>query len=128
MASCDCAPGFASQARARITIQEVTLTDDGIGGQTKSFADWKTVWAIVKATPTWRRMEVFQDQQVQARMQQTVTIRYIDAISNNTVASKLRILIGNRILNVAGITNLHDDMKTEGKVYQSLLCVEGDAA
>jgi len=30
------------------------------------------------------------------------------------VASALRILINSRILNVTGISNLHDDMKTEG--------------
>ena len=125
--SCGCA-SFASQARVRVTLQQVTETDDGIGGKTKAWADLATVWAIVKATPTWRRMEVFQNGQLQARMQQTVTIRYIDAISDNSVASKLRALIGNRILNVAGIENLHDDMKTEGKVYQSMLCVEGEAA
>jgi SPP1 family predicted phage head-tail adaptor len=127
VSDCACAPSFASQARTRVTIQQVTLTDDGIGGKTKSWTDFKTVWAIVKSVPNWRRMEMFVAQEVQARIQQTATIRYIDAISDNSVASTLRILINSRILNVTGISNLHDDMKTEGKAYQTLLCVEGEA-
>ena len=57
-----------------------------------------------------------------------VTIRYISAIADNLVAGTLRVVIGTRILGVVGVQNLHDDMKTEGKAYQTLLCVEGEAA
>lgn len=121
---CSC---FAAIARKRVTIQQVTLTDDGIGGKTKSWSDFKTVWASVKATTNWRRQEVFEAQQVQPRMQQQVTIRYIAAISDNLVAGTLRVVIDTRVLGVVGVQNLHDDMKTEGKAYQTLLCVEGEA-
>jgi head-tail adaptor len=88
LVACDC---FSAQARVRVTIQQVTLTDDNIGGKTKSWSDFKTIWAIIKAVPNWRRMEMFVAQEVQARIQQTVTIRYIDAIADNSVASALRI-------------------------------------
>lgn len=115
-------------ARTRVTIQQVTLTDDGIGGQTKSWSDYRTVWASIKAATNWRRQEIYQDAQVQPRMQQQVTIRYISALSDNKVAATYRVVIGARILNVVGVQNLHDDMKTEGKAFQTLLCVEGEAA
>jgi SPP1 family predicted phage head-tail adaptor len=128
MVACGCSASFASMARTRVTIQQPTLTDDGIGGETKSWSDFKTVWASMKAVTNWRRQEIFQDAQVQPRMQQQVTIRYISAISDNLVAATLRVLVGTRILNVVGIQNLHYDMKTEGKAYQTLLCVEGEAA
>lgn len=114
-------------ARTRVTIQAVVLTDDSIGGQTKSWVDFKTVWAAVKAVPNWRRQEIFEAQKVQDRMQQMVTIRYIAALADNDFATTLRVLIGTRILNLTGVTNLHDDMKTAGKAYQTLLCVEGEA-
>jgi SPP1 family predicted phage head-tail adaptor len=122
---CSC---FASQARTKVTLQQVTLTDDGIGGKVKSWTDYRSVWAIVQAVPDWRRLEVFQAQKVQPRIQQKVTIRYIGAIADNAVAAAMRVIIGSRTMNVSGIQNLHDDMKTEGKAFQALYCVEGEAA
>jgi len=111
-----------------VKIQTVVLTDDSIGGKEKSFVDFKTVWAIVKAVPNWRRLEIFQAQKVQDRMQQMVTIRYIEALADNNFACSCQVVIDSRKLNVTGVVNLHDDMKTEGKAYQTLLCVEGEAA
>lgn len=127
MVACGC-QSFASLARTRVTLQQYDLVDDGIGGKTKEWSDLTTVWAVVKAASNWRRIEVFQAQELQGQMQQAVTIRYIDSIADTTVAAKLRILVESRIFNVKGVENLHDDMKTAGRVFQTLYCVEGEAA
>jgi SPP1 family predicted phage head-tail adaptor len=115
-------------AKDRVTLQQATLVDDGVGGFTKTWTDLATVWAWVKPLVYWRGVELFQSQELQAKMRSQVTIRYRSDIADTEVAAKLRVVLGSRTMNVQGVQNLREDMKSEGKIYQSLVCVEGDPA
>ena len=47
-------------------------------------------------------------------------------MSDTKTAAKRRVLYGSRVYNIKAVRNLADDMKTEGRDYQQLLCVEGE--
>lgn len=123
MVGCGCSrDSFASQARSRILIQTAATADDEYGGRSESWTDAYTVWA--KVEPMAGR-EIFVSAQLQSRIDSRMTIRYIAALSNTETGAKARVKLGNRIFNVLAVKNLHADMKTEGRVFQQLLCVEG---
>lgn len=67
----------------RITIQKPTTTSDGQGGRTKSFTDWKTVWADIK--PPRASSGVFQGDIV-SKLTIEILIR---KVSDNLVGAKV---------------------------------------
>ncbi|WP_342150236.1 phage head closure protein [Methylorubrum sp. SB2] len=122
--SCRCAKNrFTSGARTRITLQMPSATDDGYGGRTDAFTDLSTVWAVVE--PMAGR-ENYISGQLQSRVDARVTIRYQAALADTIQTAKLRIKYGARLYNVHHVLNVADDMKTEGRAYQRLLCTEGE--
>jgi hypothetical protein len=46
-------------------------------------------------------------------------------MSDTTTAAKNRVRLGERVYNILAVRNLQDDLKTEGKRFQQLMCVEG---
>lgn len=118
-------PSFAALARTQVLIEQYALVDDGYGGMTKSWSPLGTFWALIEPV---RAREVFSANEIQAKATHRVLIRYQSALSDTSVAAKLRVSIGSRSMNVSGLVNLHEDQKTEGKVYQRLFCIEGDPA
>lgn len=125
MVTCKCGDSFASKATSRITLQAPVVAPDLYGGRTSSWLNEADLWAIV--TPTNGR-ESFQSAQLQSKVTHTVVIRYRASIASTIEAAKYRVKLGDRTMNVQGIVNLDRDMKTEGTVYQRLLCVEGEPA
>lgn len=122
MVTCGCSKdSFASQARTRIVIQTQSSTPDDAGGRVTTWADALTVWSRVE--PMAGR-ELFLSSQLQSRVDSRMTIRYQSSLADTTVAAKARVKLGTRLFNILASKNLNDDMKTEGKVYQLLYCVE----
>lgn len=123
MVACKCGDDFVSRANNRVTIQSATVTPDDAGGRDEVWVDSSTVWAVME--PMGGK-EVFLSSQLQSRVDERITIRYQAALSDTTVAAKSRVKFGSRIMNIRFVKNLADDMKTEGKVFQQLLCVDGE--
>ena len=120
-----CGEDFASKAKSRVTVQTPVLTADDAGGWVRSWADALTLWAIVE--PMAGR-EVYLSAQVQSRVDARVTIRYQATLADTKTAATNRLKLGTRYFNIKAIKNLSDDMKTEGRSFQQLLCTEGEAA
>ena len=49
-------------------------------------------------------------------------------LADTKEAAKYRVQYGSRLYNIKAVKNLADDMKTEGRSFQQLLCVEGESA
>lgn len=125
MVSCSCGEDFASKATKRITVQTPTEVDDDAGGRAVSWADALSLWAVVEPMAG---KEVWLSSQLQSRVDARITVRYQSSLADTTTAAKNRALFGSRIYNIKAVKNLADDMKTEGKSFQQLLCTEGEAS
>jgi SPP1 family predicted phage head-tail adaptor len=91
--------------RHRVTIQEETRVDDGMGGFAKTWADVATVWARV--SPLSGR-EVLQAQQLSQRVTHKVEMR------ERTIDEGNRLLYGTRGLNIRVVRNVGErDRHTE---------------
>lgn len=122
--SCGCAPnGFIARARNKVAVEQVVATDDGLGGRNEDWSLVRNAWAIIE--PKSGR-EMWVNSQLQSRVDAIITIRYISAISDTRDAAKCRVKFGTRLYNVRAIRNVAGDLKTEGKVFQQLVCVEGE--
>lgn len=120
---CKCGADFSSSANVRISIQSAATTDDGAGGRYETWSDAFTVWAEVE--PMTGR-EIYVNAQLQSRVDARITIRYKSELSDTQVTAKYRVKNGTRVYNIQAVRNLDDDMKHEGKLFQQLLCVEGE--
>lgn len=87
----------SGKLRHEITIQAVTTTQDGYGGQTESWSTFATVRASVE--PLQGR-EYFAAQQVQAEVTTRFRIRYLSGVT-----PKMRVLYDGRTFNVASVIN-----------------------
>lgn len=125
MVACTCREDFAAQANNRIVLQSAVLTADDAGGWIKTWADAFTVWAVIE--PMAGR-EMFISSQLQSRVDARITIRYLADLSSTKDAAKYQVKFGDRLYNLKAVKNLADDMKTEGRSFQQLLCVEGEPA
>ena len=125
MVACSCKPGFSSKANSRIAIEQQLCTADEYGGRVEAWSVLATVWAIIE--PMTGR-EVFTSLQVQSRVDARITIRYRADMSSTAEAAKNRDRLGSRIYNIQAVRNLADDLKTEGRDFQQLLCSEGEAS
>jgi len=115
---------FNSIAKNRITIQSPTETVDAYGARTVSFATQSTVWAQI--TPNSGR-EIFAQGAIQSRYTHKILIRYQAELKNIAVISDYRVSFDGRLFSIQAIKNLDDDMKSEGKFFQELLCEENGA-
>lgn len=120
-----CGDDFASRATKRVVVQTPTETPDDAGGRTQSWADTLTLWAIMEPMAG---KEVWLSSQLQSRVDARITVRYQASLADTTAAAKLRVLFGSRTYNIKAVKNLADDMKSEGRSFQQLLCTEGEAS
>lgn len=119
---CKCGSDFASAANTRVVVQAPAETSDDFGGRSVAWNDLVSLWAVVE--PMAGR-EIYVSAQQQSRVDSRILIRYRSDLSDTTTAARNRVKVGNRFYNIAAVKNLADDLKTEGKVFQQLLCMEG---
>jgi len=122
MAVCN---NFAKQANNKITIQTSTPTGDSYGGQTITWTNTYTVYAIVNSKNV---REIFENGQLVSKVIHQMIIRYHSGLSNTLSTAKLRISFDNRLFNVVGIRNLDKTMKSEGLDFQEITAIEGEKA
>ena len=122
MAVCN---NFPKQATNKIIIQTSTPTGDSYGGQTITWTNTYTVYAIVNSKNV---REIFENGQLVSKVIHQMIIRYHSGLSNTLSTAKLRISFDNRLFNVVGIRNLDKTMKSEGLDFQELTCIEGEKA
>lgn len=123
MVACKCGDDFASKANKRIIVQLPISTPDDAGGRVDAWTDALTVWAVME--PMGGK-EVFLSSQLQSRVDERITIRFQSSLVDTTLAAKNRVKFGTRLFNIKFVKNLADDMKTEGRAFQQLLCTEGE--
>lgn len=122
---CKCGADFASSANTRIAVQSPAETDDGLGGRSTVWNSLLSIWAVVE--PMAGR-EIYVSAQQQSRVDTRILMRYQAGLSDTTSAARNRIVVGSRTYNIAAVRNLSSDLKTEGKEFQQLLCMEGQPA
>lgn len=115
---------FPSVARNRIEIQSATTTDDGYAGFSTAWEKLDVqgeVWAQIKPTSG---NETFANQELQSRATHKIMVRYQSQLADTETTAKYRIKYGTRYFTVEAVINLHEDMKSEGKAFQVLMCTE----
>ena len=116
---------FAKQATNKIIIQTSTPSLDGYGGETITWANTYTEYAIINSRNV---REIFENGQLVSKVIHQMIIRHHSELSNTLSTAKLRISLGNRLFNVIGIRNLDSTMKSEGSDFQELTAIEGEKA
>jgi len=112
---------FANLARNRVTIQSPVASVSATGGRTVTWNDVGTYWAAIY--PSSGR-EAYSQQGIQNQAATKIVIRYKTALKNITSISNYRVVFDDRYYGIVSINNLDVDMKTEGRSYQALYCVE----
>lgn len=90
----------APRLRHRGDLQRSTISRGTTGGPEETWETRKTVWVGIE--PMSGR-EVFQAQQVEARVTHRLTMRYDEALA---VTAKDRLKVGSRIFNFDRVTNV----------------------
>ena len=112
---------FSSLANNRIVVQGYILSDDGLGGQTETWQDILTCWAMIKPVSGY---EASKYNQLDSQVDTKIIIRY--ALPSDTKESaKYKALFDGREYQIKAVLNFDDSLKHEGKVYQMLVCKEG---
>lgn len=102
----------AGELRHRISLQVPQDGSDGQGGAVRSWATAMTVWALIE--PVSAR-ELWQVQEVQARITHQIRIRY-----QHGITATMRVLYGSRTFNIRAVLNAE-----ERNIYLDLLAEEG---
>jgi SPP1 family predicted phage head-tail adaptor len=106
------------QRRDRLRIQQATRTDDGMGGQTTTWAEVVSVWGAVVPIDA-RQMEATAAQQLQSRHAYHVDIAYRSDVAAQ--GAQMRLLWRDRTLE---IHTADDDTARRRRLI--LLCGEVD--
>lgn len=85
--------------RHRITIQSLSLTEDGQGGSSQSWADLATVWAQVEPVSTRERLYA---EQIEYQRTHKVVIRYLADLTAG-VTHTHRFLFGGRTFQIKSV-------------------------
>jgi len=96
--ACKCSDFNAGMLTEPITIERRTLTSDGAGGQTESWATLTTAFAHIKASSGG---ETFTSDRVEARTRWKVTMRYYSGLRDAD-----RIVIRSKNHNIRFINNV----------------------
>lgn len=88
----------AGRMDRRITIEEVTETQNSYGAASESWSTFKTVWAEVKPV---KGKEFFLDEQVNARLDIIFRIRWLEGLN-----TKMRISYNEQHYNIDSIVEL----------------------
>lgn len=105
----------ACQLRNQIVIQTNTLTVDGIGGNTETWATFATVWARIEPLSA---NQVFFSESLQHRVTHKITIRDLASLS-----SKMRISFDSRIFYIKSFRDL-----LEKNRFTEIMAEEGAAS
>lgn len=100
---------LASRLRHRITLQEPSETNDGLGGTTRSWSDVATVWAeIIPLRQGSERMFAIQQQM---QVTHRVIMRYREGIT-----ADMRISYAGRAFNIRSVSDVQE-RKTILEIY-----------
>lgn len=86
--------------RHRITIQQPSDTPDGIGGNTRTWTTFATVWASIEPLNAF---QIFKAQHLEHRVTHKVMIRYLAGLT-----SDMRISYDSRIFGIEGIKDIDE--------------------
>lgn len=86
--------------RHRVKIQEETATADEGGGYSRTWTDVDTMWCSIEPV---NPREVFQANQIQARVTHKILTRY-----RTDVSSANRLLFGTRAFNIRSVTTKNE--------------------
>lgn len=106
-----CKKYLPAQMKRRVSIQSITLSSDGQGGQTESWATDATVWAAIEPM---KGFEKFQAAQLQTPLSHKVTMRY-----RTGVTTSKRLLYGSRVFDIKEVINVNEDGN-----FLELKCIE----
>jgi len=87
----------AGSLRHRITIQQLTTSQDAYGGIIETWTDLKTVWADV--SPLSGR-EFWEAQQINSQIEGKIVIRYMTGVKPD-----MRVKFGSRYLYIEAVIN-----------------------
>lgn len=106
-----CGKYLPAKMDKRVTLQNVSFTSDGQGGQTETWSDTADLWASIEPVKAWEKMQAMQ---MQAPVTHKITIRY-----RSDVSSKSRFQFGTRTLWVKEVIN-----KDEANQFLELKAIE----
>lgn len=89
-----------SEIQHQITIQEITYTPDGSGGQTPTWTALATVWASLKPKIV---KEVVFGQKLESRVEHEIFFRYLAGVSTDD-----RIIFGSRTFQIKAVINIEE--------------------
>jgi len=98
--------------RHRITIQELSLSDDGRGGHTESWSTFKEVWAKIEPVSASQK---WMAQQLEHHISHKIVIRAISGLSID-----MRIKFGSRFFQIHSFR----DIEERGKIVE-IMAMEG---
>lgn len=101
----------AGDLRHQIVIQKKTLTTDGMGGSTESWATHATVRAAIWPVSATERVA---NQQIEHEITHKIRIRYL-----STVVPSMRISFDSRTFEIVSVVNWE-----ERGISQDLICEE----
>lgn len=88
--------------RHRVTFQQRTEVRDALGGASVAWRDVATVWANIQPLGARERLAA---QAIHVEVSHTVTIRYHAQFANPRTTAALRLLYGERIFDIHGVTD-----------------------
>lgn len=105
------------QLKHRVTIQQPTLTPDGMGGGTHNWSDVATVWANVTTTAPSNTLNVeeWTSDQFRTTRYYIVVLRY-----RGNLTTDMRLMHRNRVLEILSIIDINE-RNWECRLY----CKEG---
>lgn len=107
---------FPGRLRHRLTLQQPSLSADGAGGYTRSWADVAALWAEIQPfTARDVSGERLQGERLQSRVSHRIRLRY-----RAGVTAEMRLTDGTRIFNIRAVT-----VPQEAKEMLEILAEEG---
>lgn len=115
---------FASKAKDRIVIERPVATTDAYGGSSITWETMATVWAYIE--PVSHR-QFYENDKLISIVGHKIIIRYRSDLAATDITAKYRVKLDGRYLAVDAVENLGNDMKSYGRDFQRLRCVENGA-
>jgi SPP1 family predicted phage head-tail adaptor len=109
--NCDLHAGLL---RDKVTVERLTLTPDGIGGSTQTWATLYQPWAAIYPATGWEKMA---GMQLESPITHTIYIRY-----NADIKARDRIVHRGRVFNIRSVAIIE-----EYRIFMELKAEEGVA-
>lgn len=111
---------MASRFDRQVSLQQLTITKDAIGGITKSFAELKKLWCAIK---TKAGNEYYINNKIDEKYSLVLEVEYLSAkaLLDSSTRVEWRIVLDSVNYNIVHVENV--DMQNKViKIY----CIEGD--